>query len=192
MSAVIGYFCKDFPSRTLSKALDISSATAQVVLDLLKALSILSDTTTKRSTVDWEDLTPYWKSKKKSHFLTRLISLLASSHLIVLWARSTVIFAKIKKNNIDFIYTKKEINSCQDVVAFTLPLGKSNLIFCCTDSQEKFKKKEFWKNEKYCWRYHHFTCVPKIIIIWCTVPEIQSETDRIFCHFQSFLAFLPP
>ena len=24
------------------------------------------------------------------------------------------------------------------------------------------------------------------------VPEIQSETDRIFCHFGPFLALLPP
>ena len=29
----------------------------------------------------------------------------------------------------------------------------------------------------------------KIKIIWCTVPEIQSETDRIFCHFDPFFAY---
>ena len=27
--------------------------------------------------------------------------------------------------------------------------------------------------------------------IWCTVPEMQSETNRIFCHFEPFLAPLP-
>ena len=27
-----------------------------------------------------------------------------------------------------------------------------------------------------------YTCVPKITIIWCMVPEIWSATDRIFCH----------
>ena len=32
--------------------------------------------------------------------------------------------------------------------------------------------------------------VPKITIIWCTVPEIQSEADGILCHFVSFCA--PP
>ena len=37
--------------------------------------------------------------------------------------------------------------------------------------------------------YHHFTRVPKITIIWCTVPEIWSETDRIFYDFGSFLPF---
>ena len=50
--------------QTLSKALDISSATARVAPDLLKALAILSNTTVRRSAVDQEDLKPYWKSEK--------------------------------------------------------------------------------------------------------------------------------
>ena len=40
--------------QTLSKALDKSSTTAQVVTDQLKALSIVSDTTLKRSAGDRE------------------------------------------------------------------------------------------------------------------------------------------
>ena len=40
--------------QTLSKALDISSATASVTADLLKTLAILSDATVRRSAVDWE------------------------------------------------------------------------------------------------------------------------------------------
>ena len=44
--------------------MDISSATAQVAPDPLKALAILSDTTVRRSAVDREDLKPYWKSEK--------------------------------------------------------------------------------------------------------------------------------
>ena len=40
--------------QTLSKALDIGSATAWVVPDLLKALAILSDITVRRSAVDQE------------------------------------------------------------------------------------------------------------------------------------------
>ena len=55
--------------QTLSKALDISSATARVVLDLLKALAILSNTTVRRSAVHREDLKPYWKSEKSSHLI---------------------------------------------------------------------------------------------------------------------------
>ena len=53
---------------TLSKAFNISSATAQVAPDLLKALAILSDTTVRRSSVDIENLKPYWKSEKKVTF----------------------------------------------------------------------------------------------------------------------------
>ena len=37
-----------------------------------------------------------------------------------------------------------------------------------------------------------YTCAPKITIIWCTVPEIWSETDKKFCHFGPFFALLPP
>ena len=44
--------------------LDISSATAQVAPDMLKALAILSDTTVRRSGVDQEDLKPYGNQKK--------------------------------------------------------------------------------------------------------------------------------
>ena len=37
-----------------------------------------------------------------------------------------------------------------------------------------------------------YTCVPKITIIWHTVPEIRSETDILFCHFGPLFALLPP
>ena len=36
-----------------------------------------------------------------------------------------------------------------------------------------------------------YKCVPQMTIIWCMVPEIWSVTDRIFCHFGLFFAFLP-
>ena len=49
--------------QTLWKALDISSATAREAPDLLKALAVLSDTTSRRSAVDREDQKLYWKSK---------------------------------------------------------------------------------------------------------------------------------
>ena len=54
--------------QTLSKALDISSTTAWVAPDLLKALANLSDMTVRRSAVDQEDLNTYWKSEKRAHF----------------------------------------------------------------------------------------------------------------------------
>ena len=46
------------------KALDILSASAQVVPDLFKTLKILSDTTVRRAAADPEDLKPYWNSEK--------------------------------------------------------------------------------------------------------------------------------
>ena len=42
----------------LSKALDISGATALAMSDLLKTLVILPDTTARKSAVDQEDLKP--------------------------------------------------------------------------------------------------------------------------------------
>ena len=39
------------------------------------------------------------------------------------------------------------------------------------------KKSKFKQNEKSSWRYNHFTYVPKIMIRWCTVPEIWCTTD---------------
>ena len=49
--------------QTLSKALNIWSATAWVAPDLFKTLAILSDTTVRRSVVDWKGLKPYRKSE---------------------------------------------------------------------------------------------------------------------------------
>ena len=44
--------------------MDISTASAGVAPDLLKALVVLSDTTVRRSAIDQEDLKLYWKSQK--------------------------------------------------------------------------------------------------------------------------------
>ena len=61
-------FVKKTSIPNLSRALDLSSATAQVTLDLLKVLAILSDKTVRRSAINLEDLKPYWKSEKRPHF----------------------------------------------------------------------------------------------------------------------------
>ena len=96
--ALTGYPCEYFPSKTtrsrlllrkekirlniwpeiprlkfvnknsISKALEISSSTAPVAPDLLKALTIISDATVIKSVVHREDLKPYCKSEKMSHF----------------------------------------------------------------------------------------------------------------------------
>ena len=74
--------------RTLSKPLDISSATARVAPDLLKALAILLDTTVRRSAVDQKDLQPYRKSEKK-HFSWWLTMLLFTSFSKILHRKKT-------------------------------------------------------------------------------------------------------
>ena len=64
------------------------------------------------------------------------------------------------------------------------------MIFCCLTSKNS-KELKFWKKwKKNCWRY--YTCIPKITIIWCTVPEIQSETGKFFCNFWLFFALSVP
>ena len=55
---------------------------------------------------------------------------------------------------------------------------------------KKNKTQKFEKNERNC-RYQCYVCVPKVTITWCTVPELRSEMDIIFCHFRPFLPFYP-
>ena len=59
--------------QTLSKALDILGATAQVAPDLLKALAV------RIFAVDQKDLKPYWKSEKSSRFSRWSAILLSTS-----------------------------------------------------------------------------------------------------------------
>ena len=48
---------------------------------------------------------------------------------------------------------------------------------------------ETWKNLQEISPF--YKSVPKIKIIWCMVPEIWNETDRIFCHSGLLFALLP-
>ena len=52
---------------------------------------------------------------------------------------------------------------------------------------QNFKK---WKNLLEISSF--YTCVTKITIIWCTVPEIWGKTDKKICHFGPYFALLPP
>ena len=56
---------------------------------------------------------------------------------------------------------------------------------------EKPEKSDFWKNEKICWRYHHFTHVyqkPQS----CEIQFLKCKVRQNFCHFGPFFAFLTP
>ena len=58
--------CPEIPAcQTLSKVLNISSATARVAPYLFTDLDILSDATVRKSEVDREDLKPCWKLDKR-------------------------------------------------------------------------------------------------------------------------------
>ena len=61
--------CPEIPAcQTLSKVLNISSATARVAPYLFTDLDILSDATVRKSEVDREDLKPCWKLDKRPQF----------------------------------------------------------------------------------------------------------------------------
>ena len=56
---------------------------------------------------------------------------------------------------------------------------------------EKPEKSDFRKNEKICWRYHHFTHVyqkPQS----CEIQFLKCKVRQNFCHFGPFFAFLTP
>ena len=54
---------------------------------------------------------------------------------------------------------------------------------------QKIKMLKKWK--KHLAMASFYTCTPKIVIMWCMLPEIWSATDIIFYHFWSFFAVLP-
>ena len=75
-------------------------------------------------------------------------------------------------NNLDMTY------SSRDTKCDTLKLVI--LGHFCPFTPLKIQKLKFWKNEKTSGDIN-ILHVPKIKIIWCTVAEIQSKTDRTFC-----------
>ena len=56
------------------------------------------------------------------------------------------------------------------------------------------ENQNFEKNKKSIWRCCHFlyTCMPKITITWCMLPEIWSVRDIFFCHYGPFFCSLTP
>ena len=62
----------------------------------------------------------------------------------------------------------------------------------CPSTAVTTQKIKLWKTEISTWRYHHFTCVLQMMIIWCMIPQIWNVTDWVFCYFRPFFALLPP
>ena len=113
-------------SQTLSKVLDISNGTAQVVPDLLKAFSILSDTTVRRSSVDREDLKQNWKQKKRRHFSRWSTTVLFTSLLFTLKERLKNIY---KLKNLTPSGLNQDFNQFQ-VMQFIVYLVSLHLSHC--------------------------------------------------------------
>ena len=64
-------------------------------------------------------------------------------------------------------------------------------IFCPFTPLTTRKIKILKKWKKYLEISSFYICVPKIMIRWCTVPEIWCVTDVIIFHFGPFFALLP-
>ena len=72
-------FTKKTSISNLSNSFHILNATARVVLDILKALVIIWVPADKRSSVERNELKPYWKSEEISHFPRWLANLFLTS-----------------------------------------------------------------------------------------------------------------
>ena len=95
-----------------------------------------------------------------------------------------IIILHLHAKNLDLIYSSWDIE-CDELKLIIL--GH----FLPFQSPKNPNKSKPWKYENY-WRYHHITHVcQKIIIIWCMVPEVQTESNNIiFGHFEPFFALL--
>ena len=65
-------------------------------------------------------------------------------------------------------------------------------IFCPFTPLKAQKIKILKKWKKHLEISSFYICVPKIMIRWCTVPEIWCMTDVIIFHFGPFFALLLP
>ena len=120
------------------------------------------------------------------------------------WAKkkvSILIFIKIKKHNKKNKEKHLEISlfcTCIPTIILRYKLwqteiGKYGSLFALLPFPPKNPKNQSLKKWKKLLEISSFyTSVPKTTITWDTVPEIRSETDRIFCHFASFFDILPP
>ena len=85
------------------------------------------------------------------------------------------------------------IYSSWDIECDRLKLVIMGHFFCPFTSPLKTQKIKILKKWKNLLEISSFyRCVPKTTIIWVTVPEIWSDTDRIICNFGLFLPFYPP
>ena len=84
-------------------------------------------------------------------------------------------------------YTVPEMWCVTDVIIFSF---WANFCPFTPNLPKKWKlKKKKRKNHR---EISFYSSIPKIMIIWYTVPEIWCVTDVIIFHFELFFALLPP
>ena len=93
---------------------------------------------------------------------------------------------KIKKNTCRYYYQNLDdmIYSSWNIEQNILKLVILGHFLPIYPKNKNFEK---WKNLLEISSF--YSCVPKITIIWCTVPEIRSESDRIFLSFWVIFCF---
>ena len=95
-------------------------------------------------------------------------------------------FKKIDKNTCRYHY-----QNLDDMICSSWDIERNILKFFALLSPLKSCKNQNFEKSKNLLEISFYTCVPKITITWCIVPEIRSETDRIVCHFGPFFVLLP-
>ena len=106
---------------------------------------------------------------------------------------------KIKKNNWRYCFIPVYQQSSWYDLQFLryrvwqTKIGNYGSFFAILPSPLKTQKIRIFKKwKKLLEKSSFYTSVPKPTIIWSKVPEIRSETDRIFCPFGPFFAILYP
>ena len=109
------------------------------------------------------------------------------------------VFEKMKKKPGDIIILHKCAQNYDQMMYGSWDMVHDECIFFsfwaifCPFTPLTAWKIKILKKWKKAWRYHHFICVRKIMIRWCTVSEIWCVTDVIIIsHFGHFLPFYPP
>ena len=74
-------------------------------------------------------------------------------------------------------YAKRKLSLCTILCLFTLLITR------------KIKTLKKWKTHLEMSPF--YTCVPKIMIIWCMLPEIWKATNFFFIFWGHFLPFYP-
>ena len=98
------------------------------------------------------------------------------------WPGVGIILRMPTKNHDHMMYTSWDMECDRFFLSFLA-------IFCTFTLLTTWKIKILKKWEKHLQLSSFYTCLPKIRIIWCMLPEIWSVTDRFFIIFSHFLHF---